>query len=150
MGALHTSQFGRKLQAEVTGKYFVREEHLHNRNDPDGVARKYELYTRKDDKWQASLVMQPLPGCCGVALFYNLVGEADKVAILVNASYAAAQKARFGLALLTLRSESAIIPKLDATATPFLNGKTDNSVSMVVKVLPQTPRERRTRDTDGE
>lgn len=150
--------FMRRIQAAAPSGYFVdvtepmrnedrawRSISLIKRNNPDATA-------------EATLEVQSLPGCCGVVILHNFrsYGKAAMLSLmkLIEAATTGAQRVKYGQAILTLLVDSELIPLLEhagwGKASVFLNGKTDNRVSVLMKELPQTPRPQRRNNTGGE
>ena len=87
----------------------------------------------------ARLNLRVLPGCCGVLLVYQLSGPERPLFRLLTYVQRAAQRAEFGLVLLTLRSDSRLRPMLaEATwaARSFTNPRTRNSLEVLTYVVP--------------
>ena len=138
MGIRHTSDFTRALQRTVRGSVFVTVEEPSYEDQLKRPERVYKLRKRRDDTMLATMTVQTLPGCCGVILFRNFAGEPEQVAAFIKLAEIAAKSLGFGMAILTLRAESPIIPLLpDSGVIRFRNGKTDHLVSVVTRLLPQ-------------
>jgi hypothetical protein len=151
MGVRHIEGLGKHLQAEAKGRYYVTQSEPPYDGWKDKKDRKYQLRTRKDGEILASMTIQSLPGCCGVVVFYNFSGEAKEVAKFIQIGYAAAQRAGYGAAIVTLRSGSKIFESLLAEGNhlfEFLNGKTGNSVTLYCHLIDQVAK--RPSDTESE
>lgn len=165
MGQAHVETLSRALQAEAKGKFYIQPKlRFFTSKDgksimglEEGPEVAYELRERgKDNRLRASFKVQSLPGCCGVLLMHSFTGDPDGACELIKIGCTAAQRTGYGLAALTLRAGSEIIPKLEGffgggwTQQAFLNGKTDNEVILLIKILPQDRKEKKVRATEGE
>lgn len=152
MGAYHIKEFAHKVQAAAPTGYFITV----NYQKDEQPSREFGLFRKRDDKQVASIKAQTLPGCCGVLVIHGLVGFQGHSGVvpLVQAITAGAKKTKYGQAILTLLRDSVLIPELQHVgwhvAQTFVNGKTDNQVSTLIRELEQTPREVRRDETRGE
>ena len=146
MGANHLTKLGRRLSAEAKGKYAVTQV---RRYDEDKRSdQRYELVQRKDDKTVATMSVQSLPGCCGIALFHNFSGNADGITEFVRIGREAARKAGYGLSLVTFRAGNDVLGHIGGERIEFVNGKTGNTVVVVTTVLPQETKPVRATETE--
>jgi len=144
MGAYHIQGFARKVQESAPRGHFI-EVSFDKKQQPSG---EFTLYRSRDEKHVATVKAETLPGCCGVIVLHHLLlfgnnGE-DALVNLIEAAAIGAQKAKYGLAVLTLLSNSTLIPELEHRgwnkSTTFLNGKTNNLVTVLHKILVQAVR----------
>ena len=86
----------------------------------------------------AKATVRVLPGCCGILLFHNVTGGERDALGLIKATLRAATKAKFGLLVLSLRTDSKLTPLLGEgwNKTPFINPRTNNSVELLSFKLP--------------
>jgi hypothetical protein len=106
----------------------------------------------------ARLNLRVLPGCCGVLLVYQLTGAEKELARLLKQILRAANKANFGIVLMSLRSDSrfrALLP----TAAPgnegwasikFTNPRTRNEVELLSYAIPLKPAKKKPQVYDHE
>lgn len=79
-----------------------------------------------------------LPGCCGILLFHNVSGAKRDPLRLLVATVKGAIKARFGMVLLSLKTDSELRKLLgpEWIAGTFVNPRTNNKVDLLYQVLP--------------
>lgn len=157
MGHQNIREFTRRIQAAAPAGYFIDvEEPIRNEEHWRGLS--LIRRSNKDATSEASLRVQTMPGCCGVVILHQFRGYGKTAMLslmkLVEAVTTGAQRAKYGQAVLTLLNDSELIPLLEhaawGKATVFLNGKTDNSVATLIKLLPQEARPQRRNNTGGE
>ena len=129
MSAEHRNTFGKFLQAETKGKYFVtRIFKGYTKPDEDNY-HQWELRLRKKDVFAASFRCQVLPGCCGILLIHGLKGSEEHLLEFLQIATSAAKRAKFGTVLLSLLNSGAAEP-LSTARHSFVNGKTGNTVTI--------------------
>ena len=87
----------------------------------------------------AQINLRVLPGCCGILLVYQLSGPEKELVKLLTLVQKAAQRAEFGLVLITLRSDSRLRPLLGDVwaSSKFNNPRTRNDVEVLTYLVPQ-------------
>lgn len=143
MSQRHLSKLYRFLVAEASGgfwrRYTVAREVRYDEDKKDD--QRYVLLDRKTGTELAWMSARSLPGCCGVALLYNFKGTPHNIGELVKLGQSAATRAGYGQVIFTLKTGSdalhAACDKVNTVEAGFINGKTGNRITTVVKDLRQ-------------
>lgn len=148
MGMRHVNAMSKFLALEARGQYAlvtVEPAYDEERRLPQ---RRYELHTRKGDH-VATMTAQSLPGCCGICVLHSFSGTNEGIRDFIDIGFKAAKRAKYGMVLFTLKLGNPIldmVPFLDRVAgdvqefrAGFMNGKTGNLVTVVMKVTGAPP-----------
>ncbi len=176
MGAAHVKTLGSFLQAESGRRYYVTPSTRHfpvydnhgtfQRNvegvDASSPDQRFSLRSVLTTREVASMVVQSLPGCCGVCVVHSFRGDSAKVVEFIKIAVKAAKRAGYGQLLFTLKVDSTILDSFRPEESAadgddgridwarFRNGKTNNLVTLVTIYLHQDEKQPSRSDTAGE
>lgn len=134
MGAQHTSQFTRALQAEARGKFYVTQVIRDFERPDQHPYRRYALINRGSVGTEvAAMSAQTLPGCCGILLLHNFSGSDRDINAFIGMAVKAAARVGYGLVLLSVTAaHEAVAQGIGPQyAVEFTNPKTGNVVRVV-------------------